>query len=200
MLIINLIIATYNGEKRIRKTLESLFEMQEHMSLSQNDWTIIISNNNSNDGTLQILNQFIGRLPIKVIDAPIPGKSMALNEALKYIDSLLVAFTDDDVNVSRDWLLKLIECANQNPDYDVFGGRISGRWEKELDQDLLSWFPIGSTYALHAEKIENKFAPDIIWGPNMMFRRKIFDLGYKFNELIGPSPDKWSTPIIESRV
>ena len=186
---VNLIIATYNSEKRLSKTLSSLYDMAQSSHLSNEDWRIILANNKSTDKTAQIAETFVGKLPITIIDANRPGKSAAMNDALKYIDAPLIAFTDDDVEVCKNWLPLLIQAADTHPDYDMFSGKIVGVWEKELDADLRSWIPVGSTYALHETDTDGPCDPGLLWGPNMMFRKSIFDAGHRFNELIGPTPD-----------
>jgi len=189
MPIVDLIIATYNGGKRLEKTLNSLVKLQAESNFTAKDWQIIIANNMSTDSTQEIAESFADKLPLKIIKSTSPGKSKALNEAIAYISSPLVAFTDDDVEFSPDWLTQLIKCANDHPECDFFGGNISGNWEKELDKDLLSWTPLNSTYALHVNTVSGPTVPDQIWGPNMMFRKSIFDAGHCFNEEIGPTPD-----------
>jgi glycosyltransferase involved in cell wall biosynthesis len=189
MATVDIIIATYNGGKRLEKTLQSLSKIQNNQNFTSQDWQIIVANNMSTDNTQQIAESFSNELPLTIFKTIGSGKSKALNEAINHIKSPLVVFTDDDVEFDINWISELIKCANNHPEFDFFGGNISGNWEKELDKDLLSWIPINSTYALHLNTVSGPIVPDQIWGPNMMFRKSIFDAGHRFNEKIGPTPD-----------
>ena len=188
-----IIIATYNSEKRIGRTLDSLCEMAKQTALKEGEWRIVVVNNNSTDKTKEIVQSYEDRLPLKVLDCTTPGKSKAQNMAVRNIKADLIIFSDDDVEVAPDWMDKMVECAAQNPDYSVFSGFIKGYWEKELDPDLSAWgVPVGSTYALHDEDmVSGACDPGKVWGPNMAMRKAIFDEGLNFDERIGPTPAKF---------
>lgn len=189
---VDIVIATYNAEKRIGRTLDSMCEMARHTVLAEDSWRIIVVNNNSSDKTREIVEGYKDRLPLEILDCSAPGKSKAQNLAVENIKADLIVFSDDDVEVAPDWMDKMVACANQNPDFDIFSGFIKGYWEEELDQDLRSWIPVGSTYALHDEDmVSGACDPGKVWGPNMALRRSVFEAGFRFDERIGPTPAKF---------
>jgi GT2 family glycosyltransferase len=100
----------------------------------------------------------------------------------------MVLFTDDDVDLAPDWIEKMLAAAHDNPSCDVFTGKIVGKWEIEPPEDLKSWIPMGSTFAVHERETSGDCDPGMVWGPNMAYRRKVFDGGIRFNEKIGPTP------------
>jgi glycosyltransferase involved in cell wall biosynthesis len=183
---VNVVIACYNGAKHLPKTLESL----ANSTLAQDRWRLIFVNNNSTDNTKEVALNYEDRLPITVIDALKPGKSNALNAAIPHLDADFIIFTDDDAEVAPDWMEQLLKASREQPDYDVFTGKIIGKWEKEPDAKLKSWIPLGSTYAIHEREDSGPCDPGKVWGPNMACRRKVFDSGLRFNPLIGPQPIK----------
>ncbi|MDH5722385.1 MAG: glycosyltransferase family 2 protein [Alphaproteobacteria bacterium] len=186
-----IIIATYNAENRIGRTLDSLSRMAQHTALEEGDWRIVVVNNNSSDRTREVVESYKDKLPLEILDCPAPGKSKAQNMAVERIKADLVIFSDDDVEVAPDWMDKIVACAHQCRDFDVFSGFIKGHWEEELDPDFRSWIPVGSTYALHDEDmVSGPCDPGKVWGPNMALRRSVFDAGLRFDERIGPTPEK----------
>lgn len=184
---IDVVIATYNSEKRIGKTFESLCELD----FPKDQWRLLIINNNSTDNTRHIAEAYNNRLPITIIDAPVPGKSAALNSAIPHFAADLIVFTDDDVRLAPDWLTNMKAEADVHPDYAIFAGKIVGEWEIEPDAKLRSWIPIGSTYATHEREESGPCEPGIVWGPNMAIRKTVFDAGHQFNVKVGPQPAKF---------
>jgi len=189
---IDIVIATYNAEKRIVGTLESFCKMAAATDIPDCLWRIIFINNNSSDKTREILESYKDRLPLEILECPAPGKSRALNSAIPLFKGELIVLSDDDVEIAPDWLIKIHSCVLENPDYSVFAGRIKGMWEQELEPDLKSWIPVGSTYALHdKDMVSGPCDPGKVWGPNMALRRSVFDSGLRFDERIGPTPAKF---------
>lgn len=188
MPLIDILIATHNSEGRIGKTLVSLERMLA-ASAHKDNVRVVLINNASTDGTAAAAKGFQGRLKLEILDAPEAGKSRALNLAVEgHLQGELVFFTDDDTEFAADWLDKFVATIAVQPDYDIFAGRIIGAWEKEVDQDLASWIPMSSTYAVHAREDSGPCEPGLVWGPNMAVRRKVFDAGLRFNPAVGPQP------------
>ncbi|PZP55863.1 MAG: hypothetical protein DI586_05530 [Micavibrio aeruginosavorus] len=186
----DIVIATYNGAARLQKTLASFEKMAQHSQTPIHDWRILIVNNNSSDNTREVALSFQGRLPLEVIDAPMPGKSAALNSVIPLFKADTIIFSDDDVELYPDWLDKMLATVEREKEYDVFAGRITGYWEQPLPGDLAAHVPIGSTYAIHDKEETGPCDPGIVWGPNMAIRKSVFDAGHKYNEVIGPQPKK----------
>ncbi len=189
----NLVIATRNSEGRIRNTLESLqkqFSSSRKMSESTD---VIIVNNNSTDRTREILDSYINKLPLTVIDVEKGGKSIALNVVVKdYIDADVILFSDDDVIFEDGWFDRLTAVIEQQDQFEIFAGNIKGYWEKELPKEIKDWgVPLGSCYAVHTDRDSGACDPGLVWGPNMAVRKSVFDAGIYFNEAIGPQPKKF---------
>src|SRR5579872_268430 len=84
--------ASYNGAKRLKRTLDSL--AAQHFP--PDAWELIAVDNNSSDETFAILESYRGRLPIRALQHAVPGKSGAMNKAIELARGELVIFTDDD--------------------------------------------------------------------------------------------------------
>ena len=183
------LIAARNSEVRIGATLTSLYEAIKNSQIALEKTRILLIDNGSTDSTRNIAEDLSKIIPLEIIDAPEPGKSRALNVAVKtHLKGDVIFFTDDDVTFADNWLDEFIKAIDQNPDYDIFAGKIVGTWEQELPADLASWIPLGSTYAIHENIETGPCPPGKVWGPNMAVRRKVFENGILFNPLVGPQP------------
>lgn len=182
--ILTLIFATYNGSHTLPRMLNSLLELNQ----PPDAWNIIAVDNGSSDATSKILNNYLSKLPLTILDQPERGKNKALNLALKQSLGDLVVFTDDDVIADRTWLTVLHECAVKHPEVDIFGGAILPFWETPPEEWIIKSIPESVAFAITDPTIpEGPVSPGLIWGPNMMVRRTVFDAGHRFKEDIGPT-------------
>lgn len=180
---INIVFASHNGARTLPRMLEAL----SHVEIPSEGWKIIAVDNASTDATAQILESFGARLPIVVAHHGNKGKNSALNSALALIDGELIVFTDDDIVPARDWLTCLKSAADANPDYDVFGGAIEPDWPQPPPKWITEQVHLGVTYALTDPALPaGEISPKLVWGPNMMIRRRVFSDGHRFSESIGP--------------
>jgi glycosyltransferase involved in cell wall biosynthesis len=89
------------------------------------DYEVIVADNNSTDRTKETVASFAARFngPLSYIFEKRQGKSFALNAALRQANGKIIAFTDDDVFVDRNWLRGLWSCFERFG-CDAAGGRI----------------------------------------------------------------------------
>lgn len=112
------------------------------------------------------------------------GLSGARNAGAKAARGDVIAFFDDDAFAERDWLQKLVNIY-ENSDAVSVGGKIKPIWLSNKPgyfPDELGWL-VGVTHEGFAEEevveVRNTF------GPNMSFRKGVFDeIGF-FNEGLG---------------
>lgn len=88
---ISVILPVYNGEKYIKKAIESV------LSQTFTDFELIIVNDGSTDGTLDIINEFIDNR-ITLINQKNLGPGASRNRALKQVTGEYVMYLDAD-----DW-------------------------------------------------------------------------------------------------
>jgi glycosyltransferase involved in cell wall biosynthesis len=182
---ISVIFSSFNGARRLERTLMSLVEQD----FAKAKWELIAVNNNSSDNTVEVLKGFRDRLPLIILDHEVPGKSGALNAALEIARGDLIVFTDDDIRADPHWLSSLARCAVEHADYGVFGGRIVPEWEvPPSGQSFLAWIPMGSTFAIIDETVSNPCEPTKVWGPNTMIRRNLLGTDIRYREDLGPLP------------
>jgi glycosyltransferase involved in cell wall biosynthesis len=188
---ISVVLCTYNRAPSLRKTLESLRRMPMPPDLA---WELLIVDNNSNDSTRDEVSRFAANsdLNVRYIWEPRAGKSYALNRGISEARGEIIAFTDDDVLVSPEWLPELI-CAFNHFDCLGVGGRCIPGWDSYKKPD---WVVTTGPYCLsrgplldfdlgsEAKEIQYRDPP---WGLNMAFRRIAFEKYGGFRTDLGPS-------------
>jgi L-malate glycosyltransferase len=84
-------------------------------------------------------------------------------------------------------LVELREASNSRPAFSIFGGVVLPRWEVEPPDWILSWVPLGPTFAISDSSLrEGPMPPGQVFGPNMAVRVEIFKAGHRFDTAIGP--------------
>jgi O-antigen biosynthesis protein len=96
----SVVICAYNAADTIEDCLTSLEQ------LAYPDVEIIVVNDGSRDRTGEIARQHAG---VRVVDIPNGGLSAARNVGLAHATREIVAYTDADTRVDRDWLTYLVQ-------------------------------------------------------------------------------------------
>ena len=112
---VSIIIPTYNGEKYIKESIESV------LNQTYNDWELIIVNDSSTDNTLSILKDYEqkdGR--IKVITNKTNLKLPAsLNVGFSYASGEYYTWTSDDNMYKSDAIEKMVNYLDSNQSCDL---------------------------------------------------------------------------------
>ncbi len=112
--LISIAVATYNGEKYIKKQIDSL------LSLNYKNKEIIVSDDNSTDKTYDILKQYGNK--IKLIKNPQKGLNSNFVNAIKQCSGEYIALCDQDDIWEKNKLEILLEHID---DFDLVHGGVS---------------------------------------------------------------------------
>ncbi len=126
---VSVIVPTYNRCTTLKKALAAL-AAQEAPEVC---WEVIVVDNNSGDSTKEAAQSFVeknGRF--RYVFEPRQGSSYARNTGAGAARADVMAFTDDDVEVTSDWIRKIHEAALEYPDAEFLGGKIVPRLSKPL--------------------------------------------------------------------
>jgi GT2 family glycosyltransferase len=170
------------------KTLQSLSEMSVPVGLH---WELIVADNNSTDGTAEIVRkaQREFSLPIEYIFEPRQGKSYALNTAMQRAKGGVLAFTDDDVIVDRNWLREINDALDRH-DCAGVGGKIVPIWECVRPP----WLILEGPYKLNAAIVNLDLGDTALaitmktlpFGANLALRRTAIEKYGEFRTDLGP--------------
>ena len=163
---ISVIIATYNRFEDLKRALHSLEKMDVQRELS---WELIIVDNNSNDKTKDIFEEFEKKntLPLRYFFEGHQGKAFAINTGIRNSKGDILAFTDDDAIVDKYWLTS-IEKEFMN---DTVVAGVGGRVELFNKKDK----PV--TIRTFKERIlfsSTQHVYTLIIGCNMSFKKEVF--------------------------
>lgn len=167
---ISVIIATYNGEDTLPLTLEALAGVLR----PDEGVEFLVVDNASTDHTAEILRE--ARLPLAQFFEPRPGKSFALNHALRHAKGRLLVFADDDVLPETEWLEAYVKAARQHPEVGLFAGQVRHYWQKKPPKWLEQLAAEGWSYGGTAVDLQAGPAKAHIFkGANFMTRREALD-------------------------
>jgi glycosyltransferase involved in cell wall biosynthesis len=125
---ISIIIACYNSEKRLPDTLQHLANQR-----FSNPYEVIIIDNASTDNTTKVAKSYKERFGENyIVDyQPLPGKTNAINLALKYCKYKYVMIVDDDNWLCEDYLDTAYNTMESDLSIGALGGRGIPVFEKE---------------------------------------------------------------------
>lgn len=186
---ITVVLCTYNRCRKLTNALSSLAASRLPESVQ---WEVLVVDNNSNDKTCEVVEDFCSRYPgrFRYLFEPQAGKSYALNTAIRESHGDIVAFVDDDVTVEPAWLQNLTAPLLEN-EWAGSGGRtlpagtflcppwLSIKEPYNLGGALCALFDLGD----NPHQLDR--AP---YGTNMAFRRQMFAKYGGFRTDLGPSP------------
>lgn len=189
---VSFIICTYNGEKNIIKTIEYL----RQIDLTHN-YEIIIVDNNSNDSTALMVNEYIKNNPdvnIFYCFEHQQGLLYARKKGYYLAKYPYISFIDDDnFVISTNWIDKIINIFERKPEVGIIGVKSEAQFEVAPPpwfNKICRAFAVGEQYPSSGILEDNKI--NYIWGAGMSIRKSL--LASFFYEL-----EKYSNYVLEGR-
>lgn len=118
------VLCTYNRSQLLPRALTALVG-QTHAP----PYEVVVVDNNSTDDTREVVARFVSSGVVRYAAEPRQGLSHARNRGIAASDAEIVAFTDDDVCVSPDWVASIAQAFAEHPDVDMVGGKVEPEWE-----------------------------------------------------------------------
>jgi GT2 family glycosyltransferase len=182
---VSIVICTRNRPEQLARCLQSL------QNLSQQPHEIIVVDNAPvDDATMQVA-KIAG---VKYVKEPRPGLSIARNTGIRYSTGEIIAFTDDDVVVHPDWIIRLQQAFDDPKVMSVTGLVLPGELETEAQvmfEKHLGYFNFGyqpKTYDSEFYQFTKIFGAPV-WrigaGANMAILRQAVSLVGEFDERLG---------------
>src|SRR3989338_4248986 len=176
---ISVVIATYNRCESLIKTLQSI---ADQTGIDQADYEIIVVDNNSTDRTKEAVESLAKSFNSRItyLFEPRQGKTFAANRGIEQAKGQIIAMTDDDCVVDRNWLANIWKTFSTK-NIDLLAGKViaecDGAWPEWLDKTKLHG-PLA-----HHDKGDKYFENDdvrkiLVTGANMIFRHHHFQSIY----------------------
>jgi glycosyltransferase involved in cell wall biosynthesis len=171
---VSVVLTTYNRARVLSSAIEGLLDQD----LTPTRYEIIIVDNNSTDDTRQVVESFRSRADnVRYLFEARQGISFGRNAGVRAARAPLIAFTDDDVRVARDWIRTIVSVLESHPEVVGVGGKVlpdwSGPWPTWLTRE--HWSPLalvdhGETpfYVTASRRV-------CLITANAAYRREVFD-------------------------
>ena len=153
---VSVVVCAYNAGDTLDDCLDSLGR------LNYPDFEVIVVNDGSRDATGDIARRY----PVRLIEVPNGGLSAARNIGLSAATGEIVAYTDADVRVDRDWLTYLVQ-PFLTSDVVGSGGPNVVPPDDPFVAQCVARAPGGPTHVLLDDRIAEH-----VPGCNMAFRRE----------------------------
>src|SRR5262249_16395990 len=154
---VSVVVCAYNAASTLDDCLVSIEQ------LTYPDFEIILVNDGSRDRTSEIAHNHPS---VRVIDTPNGGLSAARNVGLAEATGDIVAYTDADVRVDRDWLTYLVQPFLTSDVVGSGGPNVVPADDPPMAQSIAR-APGGPTHVLLADRIAEH-----VPGCKMAFRRE----------------------------
>lgn len=178
-IVVSVAICSYNRKKYLEKCLDSLVHQKD---IDSKDYELLIIDNNSTDGTKNLVTEYINKYPsIKIYYyfEPKLGLSHARNRAIKEAHSDYIAYIDSDGIAYPDWIKQIIEFTRKYPHVLAFGGPAYRYTEIPVPK----WVPPEYGTLNLGEK--EKEVEGGIFGCNMIFKKSLLEKFGGFNPELG---------------
>ena len=123
---LSVVLCTYNRSHLLGDALHALLDQ----AADSPPYEVIVVDNNSNDGTRDVVESFLSRGIVRYAFEPRQGLSTARNHGIALARADLIAFTDDDVQVSSTWVQRIVQVFEANPDVAMAGGKVEPVWNE----------------------------------------------------------------------
>ena len=192
----SIIIPTHNRAEILQRCLHCICELEN----PDEDWEVLVLNNNSTDNTEEIINSYRKRLPnLRYFQATDPGLHVGRNLGCDKAKGKILCYIDDDSFVSEGWL-KGIEMAFREPEVVLVGGPCLPQYEIEPPAWLNNMWNIteegrtlGSLSLIDVGNEQRWISPYYVYGCNLNIRRDILE------ELGGFHPDAMPKELLRYR-
>jgi glycosyltransferase involved in cell wall biosynthesis len=191
------IMINRNGGKFLRDALRSLRLDLETTWRAEPCFELLVIDNNSTDGSRKIIEAGLAgaAFPWRLALEEKAGVNAARNAALRQARGELLLFTDSDLRFEPGWLDAYLRAATEHPHAEVFAGRVKVGL---IEGKVPSWLDVTGPFRRTAIVVQMDLGEDIKLvpftsecgpvGPNMAFRRTLFENYGEFDERFGLRP------------
>jgi len=171
------VICTRNRANSLARTLQSFREAARDWTM---EWELIVVDNGSTDHTAEVISSFAEKVfwPVRLVREERAGVSRSKNLGIRESAGDFIAFTDDDVLITSDWLPAILRTFQRDRSIGVVAGRTL-LLDPHQFPHCIRTSPIEAEYHWPAE-------PDFAVGNNVAVRASALNVVGKFDLLLGP--------------
>jgi GT2 family glycosyltransferase len=183
---VSVIVATHDRVSSLRLLLDGLSRLNGREAIP---FEVIVANNAGNDATAELVAKTAREysasgVAVRVVREPLPGKCRAQNAAIREARGSILAFLDDDVKVTPQWLRAVHDFFKKGA-FEVMQGAILMPPEIRNDQEFLRAYHRYRTIPF-VQYNPGRREITTLTGANMGMRRELFSRVGLFDERLGP--------------
>lgn len=157
---VSVVVPAYNEELYIKRCLDGLVNQIEAPD------EIIVVNNNSTDGTVDIIKQY----PVKLVNESEQGMIQARNRGFNEAQYDIIARTDADTIVPPDWIKKIKQNFTDPKLVALSGLGVAYDMPNDLSKQAVS-----QTLKSYIRIMKTALGHDCLIGPNMAIRASAWE-------------------------
>ena len=172
---VTVVMCTYNRCAMLPAAIESVLAQDT----GDVRYEFIVVDNNSPDKTREVVESFIkrGHQNLRYVFEDKQGLSHARNAGIALARAPVIAFTDDDVRVAKDWVVQIKRALDEHPEVDYVGGKVLPMWGGGVPAWLTEahWSPLALVEYGDQPIYFNAAFPRCLVGANVAFRHTVFE-------------------------
>ena len=169
---ISIVVCTFNRAPVLQKMLDSFFRQKQVNEIRHE---LLIVDNNSSDDTALVVQEFLKEGNAKYFLEVNQGLSFARNRGVAESEGEIISFLDDDVLVHENWLSSVKACFDET-DADIVWGKVALKFEVPPEKWLGGLFRKCLSEVDLGPSREVLCNGDCLYGANLSFRKRVFDL------------------------
>lgn len=172
---VSVAIPVYNDAKRLEKTLKSLQKQ------TFKDFEVVVVDDCSTDSSFDVAKRY---KCVAIRQKKNGGPAKARNRAIRQACGNIIAFTDSDVVVTKNWIKTIVGTLNKNPKVGVLMGNTKIRPAGYIGDSISELgFPGGANAGFeNMWRVDENGFTDHITSCNFAARRSVFDKYGEFDE------------------
>jgi GT2 family glycosyltransferase len=172
---VSVVISTYNGAAVLPRALDAILDQDE----GDVQYEVIVVDNNSVDDTRRVIESYIPRATprLRYVFESRQGLSYGRNAGIAAARGSIIAFSDDDIHVSRSWIKSIKTILDDHPEVDFIGGKVLPQWNDQPPVWLTNahWSPLALLDYGPTRAYVNTDHQVCLVGANLAVRRAMFE-------------------------
>lgn len=141
--VVSVVVPTYNRSAALRRVIGSVLDQ----TFPAADYEVLVVDNNSRDDTAHVIDDIARNYPgrLRRIFETRQGVAYARQAGIDQARADIIAFFDDDVRVSGNWIETIVATFRAHPEALCIGGKVLPDWSETPPAWLTPehWSPLG---------------------------------------------------------
>ncbi|HEY7499699.1 MAG TPA: glycosyltransferase family A protein [Vicinamibacterales bacterium] len=173
--IVSVVLPTYNRGSALTRAVQSVLDQ----TASPESYEIVVVDNNSTDETPRVIQRLAQANPsrIEYVLETRQGVAYARGAGIARARADIVAFFDDDVCVSPEWIETIVRTFAEHPEVECIGGKVLPEWSAPPPPWLTPshWAPLALQDFGDAPMTVSHENPRGLISANLACRKSVFD-------------------------